>query len=68
MTTDPTALQERIAHLEHQAEELSQVVWDQASRIDALERRLAMLMEREATRAADEEGGVYLGEERPPHW
>jgi SlyX protein len=69
MTQDPqTALQERLAHLERLADELSDTVARQAREIDRLTHRVAMLMEREAAREADGSGGVVIGDERPPHY
>ncbi|MFN3641321.1 MAG: SlyX family protein [Gemmobacter sp.] len=49
-------------------DELSAVVAGQQAAIDALERRVAMLMAREADRQVDAGGGVVIGDERPPHW
>ena len=65
---DMTALQERLAHQDRLVEELSDVIADQGRRIETLERRVAMLMAREAEREADVPGGVVLGNERPPHY
>lgn len=65
---DQRRLEERIAHLTAQAEDLSDVIADQAKRIDVLERRVAMLLEREASREADGEGSIPLADQRPPHW
>lgn len=65
---DLTALQERFAHQERLLDELSDTVTAQARAIELLERRVAMLMQREAERDADAPGGVVLGDERPPHW
>ena len=61
-------IEERLAHLERLADELNDVVADQAKTIDRLERRVAMLMEREALREADGTGGVVMGDEKPPHY
>jgi SlyX protein len=61
-------LEERLAHLERTNDELSEIVAAQAKEIDALNRRVAMLMEREAAREADGGGGVVFGDERPPHY
>jgi len=61
-------LEEKIAHLLRISDDLSDVVAAQASRIDALERRVAVLMEREAAREADDGGGHVFGDERPPHY
>lgn len=61
-------LEERLAHLERLTEELSGVVAKQASEIDRLVARVALLMEREAGREAEGGGGIVLGDERPPHY
>lgn len=61
-------LEERLAHLERLTEELSGVVAKQASEIDRLIARVALLMEREAGREAEGSGGIVLGDERPPHY
>ena len=65
---DRDAIEEKLAHLLRATDEMSEIIADQASRIDRLERRVDMLMEREARREADEGGTVPLGDERPPHW
>ncbi|MFV0492478.1 MAG: SlyX family protein [Pseudorhodobacter sp.] len=59
------ALEERIAHLIRTVEELSDIVATQADRIDLLDRRVAMLIDKVAT---PEEGGHLFTDERPPHW
>ncbi|MEO0944765.1 MAG: SlyX family protein [Pseudomonadota bacterium] len=61
-------LEERLAHLERLTEELSGVVAKQASEIDRLVARVALLIEREAGREAEGSGGIVLGDERPPHY
>ncbi len=61
-----TEIEERLAHLERLADELNEVVAKQAREIDRLTARVAMLMEREAAREA--EGGVIVGDEKPPHY
>ncbi|WP_226783009.1 SlyX family protein [Oceaniglobus trochenteri] len=61
-------LEERIAHLTRVADDLSDIVADQQGRIERLERRLAMVMQREAERELSEGGSVPLGDQRPPHW
>ncbi len=63
-----TEIEERMAHLERLADDLNEVVADQAKTIDRLEARVAMLMEREALREAEGTGGVVLGDETPPHY
>ncbi len=60
-------IEERLAHLIRQTEELSDVVVAQDRRIETLERQVAVLLDRERGRDAGE-GSIYLGEERPPHW
>ncbi|MFN6978313.1 MAG: SlyX family protein [Gemmobacter sp.] len=56
-----------VAELMRTVDELSAVVAAQQAAIDALERRVAILIAREADRQADG-GGVVIGDERPPHW
>ena len=63
-----TGCEERIAHLERVVGDLSDQLHAQEGRIAALERQLALLVTREAERAADAGGAVVLGDERPPHW
>lgn len=63
-----TALEERLAHLERLAEDLNEVVASQARQIDRLTARVEMLLQREATREAEGTGGVFLGDEKPPHY
>ncbi|MFG5381296.1 MULTISPECIES: SlyX family protein [unclassified Yoonia] len=66
--TDTTHLEEQIAHLTRTVEELSDIVARQETELALAMRRLAMLMEREATRELDAGGTVPLGDQRPPHW
>lgn len=61
------ALEERIAHLMRAQEELSDVVARQAQEIARLERRVGLLMEREADREAMG-GTIPLADQKPPHW
>lgn len=61
-------MQERLAHLERLVEELSDETARQAQQIGVLERRVAMLMQREAERQSEATGGVIIGDERPPHY
>lgn len=61
-------LEERIAHLIRITDDLNEVVARQQDQIDRLTRRVEMLMQREAERAAEATGGVVLGDERPPHY
>ena len=61
-------MEERVAYLERMVDELSAEVADRTTRVEVLERRVAMLMQREAAREADGGGGVVFGDERPPHY
>lgn len=63
-----TDLEETLAHLVRANDELSDIVADQATRIETLERRLHMLMTREAQRELSEGGSAPLADQRPPHW
>lgn len=65
--TDTTQFEERIAHLVRTVDDLSEVVARQAVELDRLNRRVQMLMEREAEREASG-GTIPLADERPPHW
>lgn len=63
-------IEERLAHLIRAVDDLSDVVARQAGEIATLERRVAMLMLREAEREAAGETGLEAppANERPPHW
>jgi SlyX protein len=61
------ALEERVAHLMRAVEDLSDVVARQAREIEVLQRRVQMLMEREAEREALA-GTAPEANVRPPHW
>ncbi len=63
-----TELENQLAHTARQAEELSDIVADQAKRIELLERRMLRLMERAAAEEAAGTGGVVMGDQKPPHW
>ena len=66
--TEITEHEERIAHLTRQVDDLSDVVARQAKAIDVLERRVALLMEREAAREYADGAAEIVGDERPPHY
>jgi SlyX protein len=70
MSTDDdlTALEERIAHLLSEAEDLSSEVARQAREIEALRRQVKMLLAREAERDYEEGGSVPLADVKPPHY
>ena len=59
-------IEERIAHLERMVEDLSDVVAQQARDISRMDRLLEALRERAV--AETEDGGIILGDERPPHY
>lgn len=63
-----TEIEEQLAHLTRTVEELSDVIARQDREMAVLERRVAMLMEREAGRLSEGGGGIVLGDERPPHY
>lgn len=69
MNDDTTlALEEKIAHLTATLDDLSDVVARQAQEIDILNRRVRMLMQREAERELDDSSSIPLADQRPPHW
>ena len=61
-----TEIEERVAHLLRAMDDLSAVVARQDREIALLQRRVQMLMEREAEREVDGPGNVPI--DRPPHW
>ncbi len=63
-----TDLEEQIAHLTRTVEDLSDIVARQETELAQATRRLALLMEREATRELDAGGTVPLADQKPPHW
>lgn len=65
---DTTALEEKIAHLTRVVDDLSDIVARQETELALAQRRLAMLMEREAGRDLDAGGSVPLADQKPPHW
>jgi SlyX protein len=62
------ALETAVAHLTRTVEELNGVVATQDRTILRLERRLALLIEREAEREAAAGGTIPLADQKPPHW
>ncbi|MDP2063943.1 MAG: SlyX family protein [Phaeovulum sp.] len=60
--------EEEIAHLARMVEDLSDVVARQEAALNRLERRIGLLIEREAEREAEAGGSVTLTDQRPPHW
>ena len=64
----PMEHEERLAYLERAVDDLSETAARQDREIAILTRRVQLLMEREAEREAAQEGGVVIGDERPPHY
>ncbi|MBA83855.1 SlyX family protein [Thalassobius sp. S69A] len=63
-----TEIEEKLAHLMRNVDELSDVVARQQDKIDRLERRVQMLMERAAQQESDQGSYIYTGPEKPPHY
>ena len=68
MTSPQHQAEERIAHLERAAEDLSDELARQSRQLASIERQLAMLIRREAERDADSGHTIPLADQRPPHW
>lgn len=62
-----TLLEERLAHTIKTADDLSDVVADQAKRIALLEKQMAALLEL-ARDQSQGEGSVTFADQPPPHW
>lgn len=58
--------EERIAYLERTVDDLNDVVARQDAELRRMEKQVTFLLEREALRETD--GGVVIGDERPPHY
>lgn len=65
-----TELETALAHAERAGEEMSEVVRDQAGRIDLLTRQIAALARRlrDMEDAASASPGAAQADVRPPHW
>ena len=50
------------------SEELSDIVAQQANRLDVAERRIQLLMERAAQDEANSASGISINDTPPPHW
>jgi SlyX protein len=61
-------LEEKIAHLIRVVDDLSDTIARQETVIALLNRRVQMLMEREAERESMMDGQNVVGGGRPPHW
>lgn len=65
---DIPAMEERIAHLTRQVEDLSDEVARQAKAVSRAEARIELIMARLAEAELDAGGSVPLADQRPPHW
>ncbi|MBV1869204.1 MAG: SlyX family protein [Marinosulfonomonas sp.] len=63
-----TKLEELAAHLGAVVDDLSDIVARQEKELAVLQRRMAIVMEREAQRELAEGGTVPLTDQKPPHW
>ncbi|KGM89170.1 Uncharacterized protein rosmuc_00654 [Roseovarius mucosus DSM 17069] len=63
-----TEIEEKLAHLIRTVDDLSDVIARQDRELDRLRVRVEMLLAREAARQGESDGGVILGDERPPHY
>ncbi|KAB7613736.1 SlyX family protein [Amylibacter sp. SFDW26] len=63
-----TELEIQLAHATRLAEELSDIVAEQTKRLELVERRIQMLMERAAEQEAQSLSGEVVGNQPPPHW
>ncbi|QFT96833.1 hypothetical protein FIU85_05940 [Roseovarius sp. THAF8] len=61
-------LEEKIAHLIRAVDDLSDTVARQETVIALLNRRVQLLLEREAERESTMDGQSVVGDSRPPHW
>ena len=61
-------MEERVAWLERELAELSDMVAHQDAELRALRMAVDRLTASERARAAEGTGGAILGDERPPHW
>ena len=60
------ALEERVAHLTRASDEMSEIIRDQATRLERAERAIRMLAERALDQDAD--ATRPPASVRPPHW
>ena len=68
MTERIDRLEEQLAYLTKTVDELSEVLARQSREILRLERRVGLLMEREAEREVEGGGSIPLADQKPPHW
>ncbi len=63
-----TELEIQLSHITRTAEELSEIVAEQAQRLELAEKRIEMLMQRAAEAEAEAMSGIAVGDKPPPHW
>lgn len=63
-----TELEIQLSHALRTVEELSEVAADQAKRLEQVEKRIQMLMQRAAEAETQSDGGIVVGNQPPPHW
>jgi SlyX protein len=63
-----TELEIQLAHNLRTVEDLSEIVADQANRLERAEKRIQMLMQRAAEAEAQAMSGIAVGDKPPPHW
>ena len=61
-------LEIQVAHLTKSNEDLSDIVTEQALRLDRMEKQLALLLDRAREQETASTGGHVFGDEVPPHW
>ena len=62
------ALEEALAHLTRQAEDLSEVIARQDAELARLTRRVEMLLRAAAEQQLESGNSIPLADQRPPHW
>lgn len=65
---DITALEEKLAHLEKTVEDLSQQIITQGAELDRLTKLTTAMVARLREAGDQNSGGVFFGDERPPHY
>ena len=63
-----TELEIQLSHVTRTVDELSAIVAEQANRLEQVEKRIQMLMQRAAQAEAEAMSGVAVGDKPPPHW
>jgi len=61
-------LEIKLSEVTKLSEELSDIVAEQANRLDIAERRIQLLMERAAQDEANSSNGITINDNLPPHW